>query len=235
MAEKRQYVEILSDTDSDIIVIGSSSSSSSEIASEDDESLPVVPTSAKPVRFVISIDVGLVNCGVAVAEMGKDSNQPNLKVWERLTLLDAKAKRTPAIVSNVIKDLIDQLLQQLQCDPSELGVIVENQISFRQRSKSAMVSYKNGLTATAFYAHFQGMGVSCHGGSPKYVSNVMKLSGDGTRKLKAKRKVSDILENGEIIHIPQEMKAKYKSEKKKDDLADSLLQLLAYLSKFTKK
>ncbi len=185
--EINKIIEIdIGSDNSDIIILDCTSLSSSSSSTKEVKSV------TKPLKskLMISIDIGQVNCSIAVGYHDDLLGKPHVVIWELFQLLRNEEKVTPKNVGFAVNAKVNQLmsdLTNLTC-PQNMVAVIENQISIQAPNSNASTCYRNGLVAAAFYSSLLGRGIECIGGSPQHVNRVFSIKPGGGRKRKVVEK-----------------------------------------------
>lgn len=165
---------------------------------------------------VVSIDVGTKNLALCV--LGLQDNVPDIEYWNVLE-------------TNGLKDMFEQMDSEIILD-AETHVVIEKQPSFNPKMRTV---------AAALYTYFLIRGQLDSDTvdkllyfSPKHKIQLCAKRLPETPIPKSKRyrlhKKMAVEECAERISHSDTLSQFYKSHKKKDDLADSYLQGVAYLA-----
>lgn len=154
---------------------------------------------------VLSIDVGIVNLGICQYEKGGV-----IKKWDVITLCK----------TNVVKSLRKELNEFIGEDKSIEKVIIEKQPSrnVKMRTIEGMIE---------MYFEMRDMKTIKYSAKYKLKNQSMNMKGKHNyreRKRLSIEVVKKIVEKGDA-----QWKKKYLESKKKDDLADALLQAMSYV------
>jgi hypothetical protein len=186
---------------------------------------------------LLSVDIGHKNCGVACIRKGV------LTYWQRHDLDISKA--SPQDTATAVVAFVDKLLAHGFREEGRINAIaiIEKQVEFTL-GRNHRTTMKNHALEVAFHTAFRARGLRTESFNPKLPQELFTLAvgNYGQKKRDAIARVVSLL-NGtgqfarnKLCHIPLDYDAVFARERKKDDLADCLLQALTYIAhKRTKK
>ncbi|PJF19378.1 Translation machinery-associated protein 22 [Paramicrosporidium saccamoebae] len=183
---------------------------------------------ALPAPFtLVSLDIGILNFAKAVIEVEKDGIRPILRKWEK-TCLDLPATYHPRNSALCLREFAASLV----ADTSDQASIflIERQTfrggGFRMIPGNILNINRIEVQLHCFLLE--------HNVFPINARSVASIFGLESRNKKkhATKLVDDFCNDlaAAPIDIPSELASKYALERKKDDMADSLLQGLAFLT-----
>lgn len=174
---------------------------------------------------VISIDVGVRNCAFAIIKIFDNS----VIGWQNTSLLDSQEKTTPDTISRSVHSFVNDLIALVADEGCRIAkVIVEDQMKFRPTARNHMTFYANGIVSTAIISHFIARNIECSMCVPKKVSNYFSILGRNSREKKKLtcNLIKEMIAKNEIIFRYPSLKETFLASRKKDDMADCMLQAL---------
>lgn len=185
--------------------------------------------------FIISIDVGLKNLAIAYYEMnsGKFTSIGLHKLAETTSQTFEIAEAAGRWAKNVIKELSGK--GTVAC------VLIERQFQFNnlQRVGYSQASKWNMCIESSLHGAFTAMGVKIASISPRSVASKFDLNKRGidrnTKKKLSVQIVKDLMEKNVgssrvAVLFSESVVHDFHKYQKKDDIADSILQLVYYIN-----
>ena len=167
-------------------------------------------------RYVVSIDVGIQNLGLCIADISVLPAE--VVVWERVRLCSSSKYYPAETVSHVV-----QFVQKYKSYFNELAkLIIEQQMRTNMR-----------MVEAALHALFHANTIVLN---PRVVKVHYNLSTRNykTNKLAAVTYVVEHLDDHKLkVYIPHALWCAYLAGKKQDDLADALIMLLYFLETYS--
>lgn len=196
---------------------------------QNDRKSSVKTSAAEVVRkksLVISIDIGRSNCATTIFDLV--SNE--IIYWQNRAIFDKGDKLSPEAVALKVLSYITELHSKFSVKERTFIALIESQPKFIAFKGSHGAFFDNGTIATAFFSIFTTLGIQTKTISPKSVSSFFKIK-HTSRNSKKKATINQVIEHltNKAIKIKDSERRNFEQAKKKDDLADSYLQLQYYL------
>ena len=177
-------------------------------------------------KTLVSIDIGPQNTAIAVF----DCESVRLIYFERIELLKKGTNSSTGAISDAVVLAVSRIIER--CSAQSTSVVLEYQLKMASGNYSSFRTYDNGIVVTAFHACFATLKVAVEYVHPKTIQAFFGLP-TGPAKKNAAVKLTETLLAQPDAHnflVSQEVKEYFKSQSKKDDLADAFLQGLWSLS-----
>ena len=171
--------------------------------------------------FILSIDVGIRNLAYILLEV-KDVNQHEIIQWDVLELIektDKAAKVDNTVIGKSLCKQLDEVLEQKKIDK----ILIENQIGQNAIKMKSIQGMINMYFVMRNYDIDNIINYNAVHKLKSFIGNTKTTYNE--RKKKSKQITQCLCKN----YYGEDMYSYYCSYKKKDDLADCLLQALDYI------
>ncbi len=170
-------------------------------------------------KLLISIDIGLRNCAIACV----DVKSKTVSKLVNMDLFGSNEYAWPEKAVPLVAKIVDEICAQHNSE-YDIEVCIEKQLLIGGNRNKAVVSSLISLE-TAFGASFHGKGIKYSSIDVKDVQRYWKLpSQRKEKKVAAINKVRELIEVG--ITVPEYILSSYNTSRKKDDMADALLEAI---------
>ena len=178
-------------------------------------------------HLVISIDVGRINCATTIYDLRLEE----VIYCQNNSIFDTGETLNPKSVAAKVTAFVKGLQNTYDVRKTASIALIESQPKFMLAGVNHAAFYDNGTIATAFFTAFIMLGVETKSISPKSVSSFHKIQ-RATRVQKKKAAVQLVTQkiSDKILRLNNQAGEFFAQARKKDDLADSILQILYYLS-----
>ena len=199
----------------------------------------VIDLTGEPDDILISIDIGVRNCAYALL----NESTMFLLEWKRFNLFPDVVETIKKVDANAtalsVSEHVSYLAQKHHFSSRNVRCVIEyqmpHQAAYRGKygNNTNAVTFNNNVIAACFATAFTMINVSLLRGSALMIKNKFKLSSGAQKKRDAVKYVSEWIKPNikKNLHIPQNLLDIYNNERKKDDMADTMLQLIFYSSK----
>ncbi len=175
--------------------------------------------------YIISFDVGIRNLGYIIIEVNENLvNSHNIIKWDVLELCDKNTKASSVdniIIGMNMYKLLDELLHTYKFDI----ILIENQIG---RNAIKMKTIQGMLNMYFVMRDYDNNTIINYNAVHKLKHFLKNKKTTYAERKKLSKQITEKLCK---IYYGEEMHTYYKKFKKKDDLADCLLQCLDYIKK----
>lgn len=175
--------------------------------------------------YIISFDVGIRNLGFVIIQLDeKNINQHTIDKWDVLELCDKNTKASSVdniIIGMNMYKLLDELLSDYDFDV----ILIENQIG---RNAIKMKTIQGMLNMYFVMRGYNNTNIINYNAVHKLKHFLKNKKTTYTERKKLSKQITEQLCK---LYYGDEIFNYYKKFKKKDDLADCLLQCLDYIKK----
>lgn len=184
----------------------------------DEDTVEIIGQVNYPVRWIISVDVGYRNLGLAVY----DAEVKELVFWDVVDL--AVHSFNGESIAAAVQVMFERYISPLVPQPRRCQAVIEKQVPHPRVLKVLM-------TECALRGFLMGKDMTVITVDPKAVKKYFSISGQrgesyGAGKRRAIEHVSRTLETGSPhVRVPAQFRLVFERGRKKDDMADAFLHL----------